>query len=99
MQCALAYFLLMFLFRGMPFIDLAHLRKQDVKGKYIVYSRHKTGRQITVRIPKEAMKLIEKFKNMNYDSIYLFPILDKKKRSKGTESEKWKNKKKIKSYI
>lgn len=63
---------------GMPFIDLAHLRKQDVKGKYIVYSRHKTGRQITVRIPKEAMKLIEKFKNMNYDSIYLFPILDKK---------------------
>ena len=55
MQCALAYFLLMFLFRGMPFIDLAHLRKQDVKGKYIVYSRHKTGRQITVRIPKEAI--------------------------------------------
>jgi hypothetical protein len=51
---ALAYFLLMFLFRGMPFIDLAHLRKQDVKGKYIVYSRHKTGRQITVRIPKET---------------------------------------------
>ena len=36
MQCALAYFLLMFLFRGMPFIDLAHLRKQDVKGKYIL---------------------------------------------------------------
>lgn len=44
----------MFLFRGMPFIDLAYLRKQDVKGNRIVYSRHKTGRQMTVRIPKEA---------------------------------------------
>lgn len=76
MQCALAYFLLMFLFRGMPFIDLAYLRKQDVKGNKIVYSRHKTGRQMTVRIPKEAAELMEEFKNSNPGSIYLFPILD-----------------------
>lgn len=75
-QCALAYFLLMFMFRGMPFIDLAHLRKQDVKGNRIVYSRHKTGRQMTVRIPKEAIPLIEEFKNTNPGSVYLFPILD-----------------------
>lgn len=75
-QCALAYFLLMFLFRGMPFIDLAYLRKQDVKGNSIVYSRHKTGRQMTVRIPKEAAGLMEEFRNRNTDSIYLFPILD-----------------------
>lgn len=75
-RCALAYFLLMFLFRGMPFIDLAYLRKQDVKGNSIVYSRHKTGRQMTVRIPKEAAGLMEEFKNKNTDSIYLFPILD-----------------------
>ena len=36
LRCVLAYFLLMFLFRGMPFIDLAYLRKQDVKGNRIV---------------------------------------------------------------
>ena len=66
----------MFLFRGMPFIDLAYLRKQDVKGNSIVYSRHKTGRQMTVRIPKEAAGLIEEFRSRNTDSIYLFPILD-----------------------
>lgn len=75
-RCALAYFVLMFLFRGMPFIDLAYLRKQDVKGKCIVYSRHKTGRQMTVRIPKEAEELMEEFRNKNTGSIYLFPILD-----------------------
>lgn len=76
-QCALAYFLLMFLFRGMPFIDLAYLRKQDVKGKKIIYSRHKTGRQMTVHIPDEAARLMEEFGNKNPDSIYLFPILDR----------------------
>ena len=53
-QCALAYFLLMFMFHGMPFIDLAYLRKKDLKGDCIVYCRHKTKRQITVRIPPEA---------------------------------------------
>ena len=89
-QCALAYFLLMFLFRGMPYIDLAHLRKQDVKEGCIVYSRHKTGRQITVRIPKEAISLLEEFRNKNPNSIYLFPILDAndKKDKKGEKGKK-----------
>ena len=92
LRCVLAYFLLMFLFRGMPFIDLAYLRKQDVKGNRIVYSRHKTGRQMTVRIPKEAMELMKEFKNRNPDSIYLFPILhrqeSKKKRAGKVKKDK-----------
>ena len=71
----LAYFLLMFLFRGMPFIDLAHLRKKDVRGGVIVYQRHKTGRQITVRIPKEAVPLMKRFRGTGDESVYLFPIL------------------------
>lgn len=75
MQEALAYFLLMFLLRGMPFIDLAHLRKQDFKGNCIIYRRHKTGRQITVSIPRKARKLFEKFRNKQPHSTYLFPIL------------------------
>lgn len=82
-QCALAYFLLMFLFRGMPFIDLAYLRKQDVKGNCITYCRHKTGRKIVVRIPNKAMALFEKYRNKDTSSGYLFPILnDKVKKEK-----------------
>lgn len=75
-QCALAYFLLMFMFHGMPFIDLAYLRKKDLRGGCIVYCRHKTGRQITVRIPSEAKALLERFRSKDDTSIYLFPILD-----------------------
>lgn len=76
LRSVLAYFLLMFYFRGMPFIDLAHLRKQDLKGDNIVYCRHKTGKQLTVRIPKEAMELLNRYKDTRPDSVYLFPILD-----------------------
>lgn len=73
---SLAYFRLMFLFRGMPFIDLAHLRKCDIQGNTITYCRHKTCRQLTMNIPKEALALIREYKDMNPNSIYLFPILD-----------------------
>lgn len=93
-RCALAYFLLMFLFRGMPFIDLAYLRKQDVKGRCIVYSRHKTGRQMAVRIPKEAAGLMEEFRNMNPDSVYLFPILNEEDGQEGRskrDEQGWKD--------
>lgn len=72
----LSYFLLMFLFRGMPFIDLAHLRKKDMQGNTIVYRRHKTGKQMTVHIPKEAVGLIKQCRDCNPQSVYLFPILD-----------------------
>lgn len=74
----LGYFRLMFLFRGMPFIDLAHLRKRDVQGNVIMYCRHKTGRRLTVRIPKAALSLLKEFSDKNSDSIYLFPILEGK---------------------
>lgn len=77
-RCALAYFLLMFLFRGMPFIDLCHLRKKDMKGNFIVYSRHKTGRSMAVRIPREAARLMEEFRDTDPDSVYLFPILNER---------------------
>lgn len=75
-QCALAYFVLMFCLRGMPFIDLAYLRKQDLEGDTITYCRHKTGRQITLRIPPEAIGLFEAFRNKDARSTWLFPILD-----------------------
>lgn len=80
----LAYFLLMFFFRGMPFIDLAYLRKKDVKGDCIIYCRHKTGKQLTVRIPKEAIALFQQYKDKNPHSPYLFPILN------GLVNDEWK---------
>lgn len=73
-QQVLTYFLLMFMLRGMPFIDLAHLRKTDLKNRRITYRRHKTGKLMVVDVPPDAMRLLQKYRDKT-DSEYLFPLL------------------------
>lgn len=73
-QQVLAYFLLMFMLRGMPFIDLAHLRKSDLRNRRITYRRHKTGKLMVVDVPPDAMRLLQKYRDKT-DSEYLFPLL------------------------
>lgn len=68
-------FILLFLFRGMPFVDLAFLRKCDLQGNVITYHRHKTGRKISVVACSEALEIIEKYKNIFPDTPYLLPII------------------------
>ena len=46
----------MFQLRGMPFVDLAHLHKSDLKGNTLSYRRYKTGGQMIVDIPITAME-------------------------------------------
>ena len=73
-QQLLTYFLLMFMLRGMPFIDLAHLRKSDLRNRRITYRRHKTGKLMVVDVPPDAMRLLQKYRDKT-DSEYLFPLL------------------------
>lgn len=58
---------------GMPFVDVAYLRRQNLCDGAIVYMRHKT--QQTIRVPIEPcmMEIIRKYANP--DSDYLFPII------------------------
>ena len=73
-QQVLTYFLLMFMLRGMPFIDLAHLQKSDLRNRRITYRRHKTGKLMVVDVPPDAMRLLQKYRDKT-DSEYLFPLL------------------------
>ena len=43
-------FLLSFYLRGIPFVDLVHLRKTDMRYNTIHYHRHKTRQQLSVYI-------------------------------------------------
>lgn len=76
------WFLLMFLLRGLPFVDLAYLRKSDLQGNVITYRRRKTGRPLSVTLAAEAVPLLQKCINRDSASPYLFPILHS---SEGTE--------------
>lgn len=68
-------FVLMFLLRGLPFVDLAYLRKSDLKGNVLTYRRRKTGRCLTVTLPAEAILLLERYRDQDSSSPYLFPLL------------------------
>ena len=75
-------FVLMFLLRGLPFVDLAYLRKSDLRDNVITYRRRKTGRSLSVTLAPEAMVLLRRYMDRNESSPYLFPILSS---DEGTE--------------
>lgn len=68
-------FLLSFYLRGIPFVDLAHLRQTDVRHNTIYYYRHKTRQQLSVHIESYAAQIINRYKNKTTSSPYLLPIL------------------------
>ena len=68
-------FLLCFYLRGISFIDLAHLRKSDLREGYLHYTRSKTGQRLTVRWEKEMQLLLDKYQSSDTTSPYLFPLL------------------------
>lgn len=68
-------FLLSFYLRGIPFVDLAHLRKSDVKYNTIYYYRHKTRQQLSVQIEPCAAQILNRYKQKAAASPYLLPII------------------------
>lgn len=68
-------FLLSFYLRGISFIDLAHLKKTDVKNGFLRYKRRKTRQQIVMKWEPQMQALVDKYGAMAGDSPYLFPFL------------------------
>ena len=69
-------FLLSFYLRGMSFIDMAFMRKTDLKSGYIIYRRRKTGQMLTIKWTNEMNEILSKYPEN--DSDYLFPIIKRK---------------------
>ena len=74
-------FLFLFYARGMCFVDVFNLRKENVHGDYIGYSRSKTGVALQVKIIPEMKQLMERYEETG--SPYLFPFLREKFRGSG----------------
>ena len=64
-----------FYLRGISFIDLAHLRKSDLKEGYLQYTRRKTGQRISIRLEEKMQAIMDKYQNQTASSPYLFPFL------------------------
>ena len=85
-------FLMSFYLRGISFIDLAHLRKSDLKEGYLHYTRSKTRQRLTIRWEDEMQELLEKYQAQTASSPYLFPFLGPL--LQGTTAKPWKKVKK-----
>ncbi|WP_300949358.1 site-specific integrase [Phocaeicola sartorii] len=66
-------FLISFYLRGMSFIDMAFLKKSDLKNGYVTYRRRKTGQQLVIEWTKEMQIVLDKYPDNETD--YLLPII------------------------
>lgn len=66
-------FMMSFYLRGMSFIDMAFLKKTDLKNGHVIYRRRKTGQQLTIEWTKEMQMILDKYPENA--SGYLLPII------------------------
>lgn len=66
-------FMFAFYTRGMSFVDIAFLKKSDLRNGVITYSRRKTRQRLVVRVEPETMKIVESFGRN--ETSFLLPII------------------------
>ena len=59
--------------RGMAFVDMACLRKTDIREGNIRYTRHKTGQRLCIHIEPHVRQIIDRYADAS--AVYVFPIL------------------------
>lgn len=68
-------FVMSFYLRGMSFIDMAFLKKSDLKCGVLFYRRRKTGQQLSISWESEMQAILDKYAENT--TSYLLPIITK----------------------
>ena len=79
-------FLFSFYTRGMSFVDMAYLRKNDLKTGYLSYRRKKTGQLLIIEWTEHMQDILDKYGQNTTQ--YLLPIIT---REDGTERRQYQN--------
>jgi len=66
-------FMFSFYTRGMSFVDMAYLKKTDIKNGILTYRRRKTGQELTIKWEKCMAEIIDKYPDNKTD--FLLPII------------------------
>jgi hypothetical protein len=61
--------------QGISFVDLLYLRKGDLQGELLTYSRRKTGAQVCVYVLDEAREYLSRLVDDREDTLYLLPFI------------------------
>ena len=73
--------------RGMSFVDMAYLRKENIRGGVLRYVRKKTRQQIELRVTDKMKSIIDSFAQEVQGSPYVFPIIRDNELSAYTQYE------------
>lgn len=66
-------FMMSFYLRGMSFIDMAFLKKSDLRNDSVTYRRRKTGQQLIIGWTQEMQMILDKYPEVSTG--YLLPII------------------------
>lgn len=78
-------FLFSFYTRGMSFVDMAYLKKSDLKNGILTYRRRKTGQELSIKWEKCMAEIIAKYPENETD--FLLPII----KEEGNERRQYDN--------
>lgn len=65
-------FLFSFYARGMSFVDMAYLKRVQIRGEVLYYNRRKTGQPFSVRITEPMAGILERYDN---SGPWVFPLM------------------------
>ncbi len=79
-------FMLSLYLQGMSFVDIAYLKKSDIRNGQLQYSRKKTGQALTVSWEKPMQEIVDAYSHLTKDTPYLLPVITKQD---GTERKQY----------
>ena len=66
-------FIFSFCTRGMSFVDMAYLKKKDLRNGYLTYRRKKTGQLLIIEWTRQMQDILDKYEPNK--TKYLLPII------------------------
>lgn len=79
-------FIFSFCTRGMSFVDMAYLKKKDLRNGYLTYRRKKTGQLLIIEWTRQMQDILDKYEPNK--TKYLLPII---MREDGKERQQYLN--------
>lgn len=79
-------FMLSLYLQGISFIDIAYLRKSDIRNGLLQYNRKKTGQSLTISWEPPMQAIVDEYAHLTSNSPYLLPIIT---RQDGTERQQY----------
>lgn len=89
MEFARDIFMFSFYMRGMPFVDIAFLKKSNLKNGILDYCRRKTNQHLTVAWECEQQEIVDRYAHLTEETPYMLPIIQK---ADGTEYKQYQQK-------